>query len=97
LDSYATPPPPPGEIISRKATDLDDIEEKTYRQYLQEMQAKYSAGTTIRSDKYPDIDGQQLTGKHILELPDSNLNSPNIETHKAIAAEYGIELRFRGE
>jgi len=101
LDSYAPPPPPPGEIVSRKATNLDDIEESTYRKYLQEMNDKYPAGMTIRSDKYKKgknkIDGQQLSGKQILEIPDSNLNSPNIDRHKTIAAEYGIELRFKGE
>lgn len=91
LDSYAP-------IVSRKATDLDDITEETYREYLKEMQDKYPAGTIIRSNKYKDeLDGQPLAGKQILEIPDSNLNSPNIEAYKKIAAEYGIELGFRGE
>ena len=53
LDSYD---PTAGEIISRKATDLDRIQEETFRGYLQELQDKYSVGETIRSNKYPEID-----------------------------------------
>jgi len=85
------------EIISRKATDLDMIDEKTYREYLKEMNSKYSAGTKIRSNAYPELDGKPLGGKQILEIPAANKNIPNIEKYKEIAKEYGIELRFTEE
>ena len=38
LDSYD---PDAGEIISRKATDLDKISEETYRRYLSEFSSLY--------------------------------------------------------
>ena len=94
LDSYD---PTAGEIISRKATDLDKIQEEPFRGYLQELQDKYSVGETIRSNKYPEIDGLKLEGKHILEIPDSNKHLPDIEKFKEIAKEYGVELRFTKE
>ncbi|KXT78150.1 hypothetical protein [Streptococcus sp. DD13] len=57
LDSYD---PDFGEIISRKATDLDKIQEETFRGYLQEIRDKYSVGETIRSNAYPELDGLKL-------------------------------------
>ena len=59
LDSYD---PDAREIISRKATDLDKITEETYRGYLSEFSQKYSEGTKIRSNAYPELDGQELKG-----------------------------------
>ena len=94
LDSYD---PEFGEIISRKATDLDKIQEKTFRGYLQEIHDKYSVGETIRTNKYPPIDGETLEGKYILEIPESNKHLPNIEKFKGIAKEYDVELRFTKE
>ncbi|PAF36822.1 hypothetical protein CHH58_08165 [Terribacillus saccharophilus] len=94
LDSYD---PFAEEIISRKATDLDTIDEKTYREYLKEMNTKYSAGTKIRSNAYPDLDGRQLEGKLILEIPATNKNIVDIERYEQIAKEYGIELRYMEE
>ena len=94
LDSYD---PVAGEIISRKATDLDKIQEKTFRGYLQEIHDKYSQGTEIRSDKYESIDGTKLEGRYILEIPASNRNLPDIEKYKNIAKEYDVELRFTEE
>nr|MCU0494529.1 pre-toxin TG domain-containing protein [Chloroflexaceae bacterium] len=60
LDSYD---PVSGEIVSRKATTFDNIQESTFRSYLQELKTKYPPGTTIRSNKYPDIDGDTLQGR----------------------------------
>ncbi|UOB81149.1 hypothetical protein MQW34_11435 [Bacillus sp. ZJS3] len=94
LDSYD---PFAKEISSRKATDLDMIDEKTYREYLKEMNKKYSAGTKIRSNAYPELDGKPLEGKQILEIPATNKNITDIEKYKEIAKEYRIELRFMGE
>ena len=94
LDSYD---PDAGEIISRKATDLDKISEKTYRGYLTEFSQKYSEGTKIRSNAYPELDGQALKGQYILEIPASNANIKNIDHYKRIAAEYDVIIRFTEE
>ena len=89
--------PVAGEIISRKATDLDKISEETFRGYLSEIKRKYSVGTTIRSDKYPALDGMKLRGDYILEIPASNANISNIKYYEDIAKEYGVKLRFTEE
>lgn len=93
LDSYN---PRKGEIISRKATDLEDIDIKTFEKYLKEMKDKYAIGTKIRSNKYREIDGQLLKGKHILEIPVSNKNFRKIDEYiKRAKDKYDIEIRFR--
>ena len=94
LDSYD---PFAKEIISRKATDLDMIDEKTYKEYLKEMTKKYSVGIKIRSNAYPELDGKPLEGKLILEIPATNKNISDIERYKQIAKDYEIELRFMEE
>ena len=86
-----------GEIISRKATDLDKISEETYRRYLSEFSSKYSEGTKIRSNAYPELDGQELRGQYILEIPASNANLSNIDYYEKIASEYDVILRFTEE
>ena len=95
LDSYD---PVKGEIVSRKATDLEMIEKETFERYLRELRDKYPAGTKIRSDKYQEIDGQHLQGKQILEIPASNKNFERIDEYITKAEkEYGIQIRFREE
>lgn len=94
LDSYD---PDAGEIISRKATDLDKISEETYRRYLSEFSSKYSEGTKIRSNAYPELDGQELRGQYILEISASNANLSNIDYYEKIASEYDVILRFTEE
>ncbi|MGE7928293.1 hypothetical protein [Lysinibacillus xylanilyticus] len=99
LDSYD---PIKGEIVSRKATDLGNIELSTFESYLKEMKVKYEPGTIIRTDKYadfiPPIDGQPLKGKQILEIPASNKNFSGIQEYIDLAKnKYGIEIRFREE
>ena len=94
LDSYN---PRKGEIVSRKATDLDMIELETFEKYLKEMDKKYSVGTVIRSNKYKRIDGEKLQGRHILEIPKTNESLDNIQEYKDIANKYNIELRFTEE
>ncbi len=87
-----------GEIVSRKATDLGNIKFSTFDNYLKEMGQKYSPGTTIRSNKYPDIDGQTLRGQQYLEIPASNQSLPNIQDYINHAwNNYGIRIRFRPE
>ena len=94
LDSLIVQPLKP---IIRKATDLDKISEKTYREYLSEFSSKYSEGTTIRSNAYPELDGKTFQGQYILEIPASNAGLSNIENYKKIASEYDGILRFTEE
>ncbi|SEN04829.1 pre-toxin TG domain-containing protein [Lihuaxuella thermophila] len=95
LDSYD---PIKGEIVSRKATDLDMIDMATFEAYLKELKNKYKPGTKIRSNKYRRIDGQELKGKQILEIPASNRNFSEIQDYIDLAKnKYGIEIRFREE
>lgn len=91
LDTYD---PENGLIISRKATDLDKISEKTYRQYLAEFEKKYSVGTKIKSNKYSDFTGEVLQGEYVLEIPLNNKYLPNIGDYEKIAREYNVTLRF---
>jgi len=95
LDSYN---PEKGEIVSRKATDLEMIDMKTFESYLRELKNKYPPGTKIRSNKYDEIDGQELHGTQILEIPASNRNFERIDEYVALARDkYGITIRFREE
>ena len=94
VDSYD---PINHEIISRKATDLNTIDESTFRGYLKELSKKYSPGTKIRSNVYPELDGIPLEGDFILEIPLTNKSLPDIEEYIKIAKEYDVTLRFRGE
>ena len=88
-----------GEIVSRKATDLESIELSTFESYLKEMKNKYSAGIKIRSDKYKNqLDGKVLKGRQILEIPESNKNFDKIQDYIDLAKnKYNIEIRFRPE
>lgn len=86
-----------GEIVSRKATDFDNIQPATFEKYLKEIDNKYAPGTVIRSNKYPEIDGQALHGTKIIEVPISNQSSPNLSTFQALADQYNTTIRFRPE
>ena len=94
LDSYIL-----GEkIISRKATDLSDIEFNTFDKYLSEMIQKYAPGTVIRSNKYDCIDGQKLSGQMCLEIPAVNKDFDQIDEYMTYAKEkYDIEIIFLEE
>lgn len=94
LDSYD---PVAGEIISRKATDFDVIQEDTFRTYLNEIKTKYAEGTIIRSNAYRELDGQPLAGKYVLEVPASNMNAATRTRFEQIAAERGITIRYMDE
>lgn len=95
LDSYD---PIKKEIISRKATDLNDIDISTFEKYLKELDNKYKPGTKIRSNKYKEIDGKVLEGKYVLEIPDSNKAYSDIDKYVKLAKEkYNVEIRFRSD
>ncbi len=83
-------------IVSRKATDFDQIKEETLRGYLQELKNKYPSGTIINSKKYPELKGP-LTGQLILEVPDSNQSARNRQKFENIAQQEGILIRYTPE
>jgi Domain of unknown function (DUF4157) len=100
LDSYD---PVKGEIVSRKETDFDLIEESTFNDYLAELKKKYAPGRKINSPKYskpganPPIDGQLLKGQQYLEVPMSNQHAANRAAFEAAAAKQGIKIRYANE
>ena len=90
LNSYV-----PGEqIISRKATDFSKIKPETFEGYVREIDKKYAPGTKIRSNKYPELDGTELSGRKVLGVPDSNLNASNRQVFEAIAKRHGVEIKY---
>ena len=67
VDSYI----PGKEIVSRKFTQLAEVQEKTALSYLSEFTKKYSAGSEISTGKFnPNaLKGGRLEGELILEVP----------------------------
>lgn len=69
LDSYN---PNTGEIVSRKHTQLSDIQESTAVNYINEIQKKYPVGAKIAdvpTNVQNGLAGQRLQGQYILEVP----------------------------
>jgi uncharacterized Zn-binding protein involved in type VI secretion len=67
LDSYN---PAAGEIVSRKFTQLSEIQEKTAVGYINEIGTKYPVnGTVANVPSSGDLAGQPLLGQHYLEVP----------------------------
>ncbi len=63
LDSYL----PEREIVSRKHTQIANIQPSTWRNYLGEHVNKYKSGEIIKNsptmrEKYPDLVGEELDG-----------------------------------
>ncbi|MEQ8472938.1 MAG: hypothetical protein RIC35_17220 [Marinoscillum sp.] len=71
LDTYIPPSNgSPGQIISRKATTLSEINPNTFKNYLNELITKYPNGAELNSSKFPP--GTKLDGDYKLEIPKSN-------------------------
>jgi hypothetical protein len=75
VDGY-TPPEGgrPGEIVSRKDTQLADITPETADKHLQEALNKYPPGSVIADTpanrlSHPELIGKPLSGQTILEVP----------------------------
>ena len=100
LDSY-TPPMNgvEGKIVSRKATNLEEIELSTFEDYLKEIKAKYPIGAKINAPKYGDeLKGKVLEGKHYLEIPESNKSFGKLQEYIDLAKnKYDIEIIFKAE
>ncbi|MGG4507577.1 hypothetical protein [Heyndrickxia sporothermodurans] len=74
VDSYA----PNKEIVSRKFTQLSEVQEKTAKSYLNEITIKYSSGSKISNGTFnPNaLKGGRLKGELILEVPVQNKPIP---------------------
>ena len=74
VDSYL----PNQEIVSRKNTQLSEVEEKTAIGYLNELKLKYAPGSTITDSPFnPNVlKGTTLQGDMILEVPIQNKPIP---------------------
>jgi len=71
LDTYLPPiNGKRGQIISRKATTLSEIQPNTFKNYLNELITKYPKGAELNSSKFPK--GTKLDGEYFLEIPTSN-------------------------
>ncbi|GAB3337192.1 hypothetical protein GCM10027429_21360 [Marivirga atlantica] len=71
LDTYLPPENgQAGQIISRKATTLSEIQPNTFKNYLNELITKYPKGAELNSSKFPS--GTTLDGDYFLEIPTSN-------------------------
>mgnify|MGYP001042125520 CR=1 FL=1 len=67
LDSYD---PAAGEIVSRKFTQLSDVQENTAVRYINEISAKYPVnGVVANVQSSGDLSGQLLRGQYYLEVP----------------------------
>ncbi len=100
VDSYVPPQKgKPGEIVSRKATDFDEIQPETFKDYLRELKKKYAPGTKINSPKYKDdfTKNSKLQGKQVLEVPDTNQTAANRAEFEKIAKSMGIEIKYTAE
>lgn len=87
------------EIVSRKATDFDNIQLSTFEKYLNEMRLKYPEGAKITAPKYGTrLENKVLKGKLKLEVPRTNELSPRVNEFKALAQKkYNIEIVFEPE
>jgi len=92
LDSYL----PGREIVSRKFTQIAKIERSTFKNYLNEMSQKYSPGTIVPGTpkaraNYPELIGEPLTGRFVLEVPVQSRPVPEWALREA--ADRGVMIR----
>jgi hypothetical protein len=87
------------EIVSRKATDFNNIQLETFEGYLKELKAKYPEGAKITAPKYGSrLENKVLKGQLKLEVPLSNKASSKVKEFTELAKnKYGIELVFEPE
>ena len=94
LDSYG----PVHKIrVPRKATTFDNITEKTWRSYVEEIDAKYPAGAVIRRPGRSTHETLLEGSTKILEVPASNRNSPLRDKFEAIASRAGVIVEYKQE
>ncbi|WP_246141089.1 hypothetical protein [Bacillus marasmi] len=76
VDSYV----PNKEIVSRKFTQLSEVQERTATSYLNEITKKYPSGSTISNGTFnPNaLKGGRLKGELVLEVPVQDKLIPQI-------------------
>lgn len=87
-------------IVSRKATDFDKIQLKTFDNYLLELKRKYPEGAKIISRKYPEklpYGQKTLSGQLTIEVPLINQNSKRLSEFQKLADMRKIKLVFESE
>lgn len=77
VDSYV----PGKEIVSRKHTQLVEVETSTALRYVRELDDKYSPGTVVKDtpharEQIGDHAGKEMSGALILEVPPQNREVP---------------------
>lgn len=85
------------QIVSRKATDFDNIQPSTFENYCRELTNKYVEGAKITAPKYPVLNGKTLKGSFKLEVPKTNELSKSLEQFKEIAKKYKVGIVFEPE
>lgn len=83
VDSYDTSGK--GKIVSRKATDLNEIEFSTFQRYCKEIKEKYPIGSKIARKE--DGLGDVLKGEFYLEIPESNKSFKKMDEYIKFARE----------
>lgn len=96
LDSYIPPNPDIGElgqIVSRKNTQLANVQESTAIGYIKEFTTKYSAGCRIAStNSVPtNLRGQTIEGQLFLEVPVQDAPIPQAVLQAA--TDQGVVIR----
>jgi hypothetical protein len=86
-------------IVSRKATDFNKIQLKTFEGYCKELLNKYPAGAKITTAKegYDTILNKTLQGIPTIEVPKVNELSSRLKDFQAVADKYKIKLVFEAE
>jgi len=97
VDSYD---PVKGEIVSRKSTQLADVQEATAKSYLDELNTRYPSGSKIADvptqktgsgHANAGLGGTRMTGTQILEVPPQS--SPVPQSVLDHAQDLGIIIR----
>lgn len=86
-------------IVSRKATDFNKIQLKTFEGYCNELLKKYPVGAKITTakDGYGSIVNKTLQGTPTIEVPKINELSSRLKEFQEIADKYKIKLVFEAE
>jgi len=82
-----------GKIVSRKATNLDEITKETFERYVKEISEKYPVGSKLANPRH----GDKLTGSYYLEIPESNSSFGKLTEYQELASKYNVEIIFRPE
>ena len=83
--------------VSRKATSFDEISEKTWVNYLKEIESKYPVGAKIIRPLDNNLNGKALQGQKYIEVPASNIGSANESLFRTLASQNQVTILFKDE